>query len=141
MDFRITKRMALLLVLDIAATYVAYWFASLLTDVYGEVFYDNEIFFMLGILALVNVAFMAALRLYNNLWEYASIDEALQIVLSVLVSTLTGAVFLWIIDVRLPIRVFVVSAILLVLLMGGYRMVWRVVRGKRPTLNSYPGRM
>ena len=135
MDFRITKRMALLLVLDIAATYVAYWFASLLTDVYGEVFYDNEIFFMLGILALVNVAFMAALRLYNNLWEYASIDEALQIVLSVLVSTLTGAVFLWIIDVRLPIRVFVVSAILLVLLMGGYRMVWRVVRGKRLTVS------
>ena len=131
MEFRITKRVALLLVLDIAATYVAYWCASLLTDVYGEVFCDNEIFFMLGILSLVNIAFMAALRLYNNLWEYASVDEALQIVLSVLVSTLTGAAFLWIIDVRLPIRVFVASAILLVLLMGGYRMVWRVARGKR----------
>ena len=131
MDFRITKRMALLLVLDIVATYAAYWCASILTDVYGEVFYDNEIFFMLGILALFNIAFMAAFRLYNNLWEYASIDEALQIVLAVLVSTLAGAVFLWIIDVRLPIRVFVASGILLVLLTGGYRMVWRVIRGKR----------
>lgn len=131
MEFRFTKRMALLVVLDIAVTYVAYWLASNLTDVYHEVFVNNEIYFMLGILALINVAFMAAFRLYGNLWEYASVDEMLQIVLSVLVSTLFGAAFLWIINVRLPIRVFAVSAIILILLMGGSRAVWRVVRGKR----------
>lgn len=131
MEFRFTKRMALLVVLDIAVTYVAYWLASNLTDVYHEVFANNEIYFMLGILALINVAFMAVFRLYGNLWEYASVDEMLQIVLSVLVSTLFGAAFLWIINVRLPIRVFAVSAIILILLMGGSRVVWRVVRGKR----------
>lgn len=131
MEFRFTKRMALLVVLDIAVTYVAYWLASNLTDVYHEVFVNNEIYFMLGILALINVAFMAAFRLYGNLWEYASVDEMLQIVLSVLVSTLFGAAFLWIINVRLPIRVFAVSAIILILLMGGSRVIWRVVRGKR----------
>ena len=83
MDFRISKRTALLLLLDIAATYVAYWLASVLTDVRGFVFVDNEIYFMLGVLALINVAVLAAFRLYNNLWEYASIDEALQIVLAI----------------------------------------------------------
>ena len=131
MGFRVTKRMALLLVLDIVATLVAYWLASALTDVYDQVFFNNEIFFQLGILALINVAFMAALKLYNALWEYASIDEMLQIVLSVFLSTLFGAVFLWVIGVRLPIRVFFAAAILLVLLMGGYRMAWRIIRGKR----------
>lgn len=131
MEFRFTKRMALLVVLDIVATYAAYWLASNLTDVYHEVFVNNEIYFMLGILALVNVAFMVVFRLYGNLWEYASVDEMLQIVLSVLVSTLFGAAFLWIINVRLPIRVFAVSAIILILLMGGFRVMWRIVRGKR----------
>ena len=74
---------------------------------------------MLGILALINVGVLAAFHLYNNLWEYASIDEALQIVFAILLSTLIGAVFLWVIDVRLPIRVFVVGH-LLVLIMGGH---------------------
>ncbi|WP_080796974.1 polysaccharide biosynthesis protein [Arabiibacter massiliensis] len=132
MDLHIAKRTALLLLFDVAATYAAYWLASLLTNVYDEVFVNNEIFFMLGILAMFNVAGLALFRMYNNLWEYASIDEAIQIVLSVVLSTLAGAVFLWIIDVRLPIRVFIASAILLVLILGGVRMVWRILRRKRP---------
>lgn len=131
MDSRIAKRTALLLLLDVVATYAAYWLASLLTNVFDEVFVSNEIFFMLGILALFNIAGLSLFRLYNNLWEYASIDEAIQIVLAIVLSTLAGAVFLWVIGVRLPIRVFVASAILLVLIMGGVRMVWRILRRKR----------
>ncbi len=131
MDFRITKRTALLLFFDIAATYAAYWLASLLTDVVGEVFHTNEIYFMLGILALINVFVLGVFRLYNNLWEYASVDEAIQIVLSVALSTLIGAVFLWIIDVRLPIRVFFVALFLLIFFCGGIRMVYRVARRKK----------
>ena len=131
MDLHIAKRTAPLVLLDIVATYVAYWLASMLTNVYDEVFVSNEIFFILGILAVVNVAMMGAFRLYNNLWEYASVDEALQVVFSVVLSTLVGAVFLWIINVRLPIRVFIGSAILLVLIMGAYRMVWRLMRRRK----------
>lgn len=64
-------------------------------------------------------------HLYNNLWEYASVDEAIQIVLAVVLSTLVGAVFLWIIDVRLPIRVFFVSCFVLIFFMGGIRLIFR----------------
>lgn len=131
MDLHIAKRTAPLLIMDIIATYVAYWLASLLTNVFDEVFTSNEIFFILGILAVVNIAIMGAFRLYNNLWEYASVDEALQIVLSVVISTLVGAVFLWVINVRLPIRVFIGASILLVFLMGGYRLLWRIKRRKK----------
>ncbi len=131
MDLHIAKRTAPLVLLDIIATYVAYWLASMLTNVYDEVFVSNEIFFILGILAVINVAMMGAFRLYNNLWEYASVDEAIQVVFSVVLSTLVGAVFLWIIDVRLPIRVFIGSAILLVFIMGAYRMVWRIMRRRK----------
>ena len=136
LDAHITKRTAILLLLDIVATYAAYWLASLLTDVEGEVFVNNEIYFMLGILALINVAVLGLFRLYNNLWEYASVDEAIQIVLAVVLSTLVGAVFLWIIDVRLPIRVFFVSCFMLIFFMGGIRLIFRVMRQKRRALVS-----
>ncbi|RNL40764.1 nucleoside-diphosphate sugar epimerase [Paraeggerthella hongkongensis] len=136
MDVRITKRTALLLLLDIVATYAAYWLASLLTDVEGEVFVNNEIYFMLGILAIINVVVLGMFRLYSNLWEYASVDEAIQIVLAVVLSTLGGAVFLWVIDVRLPIRVFFVACFLLIFFMGGIRFLFRVMRQKGRALAS-----
>ncbi|WP_449315559.1 polysaccharide biosynthesis protein [Rubneribacter sp.] len=124
------------MLLDIFATYAAYWLASLLTDVEGEVFVNNEIYFILGILAVINVVVLAMFRLYNNLWEYASVDEVIQIVLAVVLSTLGGAVFLWVIDVRLPIRVFFVACFLLIFFMGGMRFLFRVMRQKGRALAS-----
>lgn len=130
MDRRIAKRTAFLILLDIAATYLAYWLASLLTDVYGEVFINNEIYFILGILAIFNVAGLIVMRMYANLWEYVGVDEAIQIFLSVALSTLAGAVFLWIIDVRLPIRVYFVAAILIFFFVGGVRLMFRIAHQK-----------
>ncbi|MCQ4882419.1 hypothetical protein NE624_19250, partial [Alistipes onderdonkii] len=54
----------------------------------------------------------------------------------VVLSTLIGAVFLWIIDVRLPIRVFFVSCFLLIFFMGGIRLVFRVMRQKKRVLGA-----
>ena len=60
LDVHITKRTALLLLLDIIATYLSYWLASILTNVKGEVFVNNEIYFVLGILAFINVVVLAS---------------------------------------------------------------------------------
>lgn len=136
LDVHITKRTALLLLLDIIATYLSYWLASILTNVRGEVFVNNEIYFVLGILAFINVVVLATFRLYNNLWEYASIDEVIQIVGATVLGTLGGAVFLWIIGTRLPIRVFVVSCFLLIFFMGGIRFVFRIMRQKGRAIAS-----
>lgn len=136
LDVHITKRTALLLLLDIIATYLSYWLASILTNVKGEVFVNNEVYFVLGILAFINVVVLATFRLYNNLWEYASIDEVIQIVGATVLGTLGGAVFLWIIGTRLPIRVFVVSCFLLIFFMGGIRFVFRFMRQKGRAIAS-----
>ncbi|MEE0146516.1 MAG: nucleoside-diphosphate sugar epimerase/dehydratase [Senegalimassilia anaerobia] len=125
-----------MLLLDIIATYLSYWLASILTNVKGEVFVNNEIYFVLGILAFINVVVLATFRLYNNLWEYASIDEVVQIVGATVLGTLGGAVFLWIIGTRLPIRVFVVSCFLLIFFMGGIRFVFRFMRQKGRAIAS-----
>lgn len=131
MRIGITKRAAALVFFDIAATYAAYWLASLLTDLISEVFVDNEILFTLGILAIMNVASLVGFRLYNNLWEYASVDEAIQIVSAIVLSTFIGAVCLWILSIRLPIRVFFVACFILLFLIGGIRMVFRIIPRKR----------
>jgi FlaA1/EpsC-like NDP-sugar epimerase len=136
LDVHITKRTALLLLLDIVATYVSYWLASILTNVKGEVFVNNEIYFVLGILALINIVVLAAFRLYNNLWEYASIDEVFQIVFAIVLGTLGGAVFLWVIGTRLPIRVFAASCLLNIFFMGGIRFAFRVMRQKGRAISS-----
>ncbi|MEF9841578.1 MAG: nucleoside-diphosphate sugar epimerase/dehydratase [Raoultibacter sp.] len=136
MNLHITKRTALLLVLDIAATYLAYLLAALLTDVFAETFATNEIYFMIGVLALINIGVLSLFHLYNNLWEYASVDEAIQIVFAVALATLFGAVFLWIIQVRLPIRVFFVALFLLVFFLGGIRMIYRVARQKKRSIGT-----
>ncbi len=136
MNAFITKRTAILIVVDIVATYVAYALSAVLTGQEHDVFvvFGNEIYFIIGILGLANVVMLGMFRMYNNLWEYASIDEAIQIALAVALGTLVGAAFLWVIDVRLPIRVFVIACILLVIFMGGVRMMYRIARSKGRSL-------
>ena len=123
----INKRTALLLVADVAATYLAYFLSSLLTNVLDEVFTSHEIYFVIGVLALINIMVLALFRLYNNLGEYASIDEAVQIMLALMLSTLGGAVVLWAIGDRLPIRVSFAAWLMLTLFCGGVRALFRVM--------------
>ena len=117
----------MLLVADVAATYLAYFLSSLLTNVLDEVFTSHEIYFVIGVLALINIMVLALFRLYNNLWEYASIDEAVQIMLALMLSTLGGAVVLWAIGDRLPIRVSFAAWLMLTLFCGGVRALFRVM--------------
>ena len=136
MDLKFSKRTATLLFFDVVATLAAYWLGSFLTRVNDEVFVDNEIFFVVVVLAVFNIAFLALFRSYNNLWEYASIDELIRILVSLALSTLVGAVFLWVIGTRLPIRVYVVAFILLVLFCGGIRLWYRIFRSKGRQITS-----
>ncbi len=132
MDIQLTRRTALLILWDIAATFLAYFLASWLTDMLGEeVFITHEIYFIIGAAVVVNLLTFVLFKLYNNLWEYASIDEALRIALAVGLATLFTAVFLWAIGEWLPIRIYFVSMFLMVFFVGGSRFVFRFVSSKR----------
>lgn len=119
---------------DIAATFLAYFLASLLTGLVDEVFATHEIYFLLGIGVVINLVFFAIFRLYNNLWEYASIDDALRIVMAVGLGTLVTAVLLWALGQWLPIRVYFVTMFLMIFFAGGARMLFRVMRSKKRSL-------
>ena len=131
MDVRFTKRTAFLVVWDIVATFVAYWLASVLTLQDKFLFATHEIYFILGIAVVINLLTYMAFRLYNSLWEYASTDDMLRIVVAVGLGILVSAVFLWIIGEWVPIRVYCVALVLQIILVGGARMLFRVLRSKK----------
>ncbi|MBQ9004610.1 MAG: polysaccharide biosynthesis protein [Eggerthellaceae bacterium] len=131
MDLQFSRRLALLMLWDIAATFLAYFLASVLTGLLDEVFATHEIYFVLGAAVVVNLLTFLLFRLYNSLWEYASIDDALRIVLAVGIGTLVTAVILWMLGEWVPIRVYFVSMFLMVFFVGGARMLFRLVRRKK----------
>lgn len=136
MDIRFTKRTALLIVCDIAATFLSYYLASVLTGLVGEVFATHEIYFILGVPVVVNLVLFAAFKMYNNLWEYASVDDAIRIVLMVGIGTLVSAVILWMLGEWIPIRVYFVSMFLMIFFAGGVRMIFRVARSKKRVISA-----
>ncbi len=136
MELGFTKRTAFLVFWDIAATFLAYWLGSVLTGQANELFASNEIFFILGIAVVINLLAYTIFQLYNNLWEYASTDDMLRIVVGVCLGVLVTAVFLWIIGQRVPIRVFFAAMILQIFFVGGARMLFRIVRSKRRELSA-----
>jgi len=83
---RIVIRSLPLVVLDIAATIVAFLVAAWGTRA-GEIDLASPFFIgQMILLSLVNVAVFGVFRMYNSLWEYASVDDAARIV----VATLAG---------------------------------------------------
>lgn len=138
MEFRFTKRTAFLVVWDIAATFLSYWLGSVLTLQDKFLFATHEIYFILGIAVVINLLTYMAFRLYNNLWEYASTDDMLRIVVAVGLGILVSAVFLWTIGEWVPIRVYCVALILQVIFIGGIRMQYRVMRSKKREFAAPP---
>ncbi len=133
MNFRITPRMIFLLFWDIAATYLAFYGASLLTVQQYPLFVSTESLFFVAILAVVNIAVFLVFRLYSGIWEYASVDEGVQLLAATALATFLGAIVDWLlfisgVDIRVPIRVFFVAWLLLFALVAGVRMSFRFRR-------------
>ena len=55
MQLQFTRRTIILMFCDIVATFLAYFLASVLTNLLGEVFATHEIYFMLGVAVVVNL--------------------------------------------------------------------------------------
>ena len=124
--------MVILVILDIVAAYVAFMFATVGTSQGDEIFLTTDWVFLFGIVALVNCFVFAGFQMYTNLWEYASLNEVLQIVIATLISVPVSALIHYIADQRLPIRVYMLAWFVLLVLTGSVRFVFRYWRhGKR----------
>lgn len=121
-----------LIVLDVAATAIAFIFAAWGTGVLGLVLGMHRFAAYLACLAIINVAVFAIGRMYNTLWEYASIDELVRVVVVTLLAAIIGDLFTALVfGQRLPFRVYVVSWFVLLLVCGASRFAIRLYSGAK----------
>lgn len=124
---RILVRSLPLVVLDIAATVVAFLIAAWGTKA-GEIDLASPFFMgQMALLSLVNVAVFGVFRMYNSLWEYASVDDAARIVFAIAVGSVIGDVLgALVFDARMPFRVYICAWAILLVICGMARFAIRV---------------
>lgn len=124
---RVIVRSLPLVVLDVAATVVAFLIAAWGTKA-GEIDLASPFFIgQMVLLSLVNVVVFGIFRMYNSLWEYASVDDAARIVVATLAGSAAGDVLgALIFDARMPFRVYICAWAILLVICGMTRFSIRV---------------
>jgi FlaA1/EpsC-like NDP-sugar epimerase len=136
MSAKLAGRTVLLVLWDIFATYLAFALASFGTNQAEGIFATTDFLFMFGIVALIVVATFMFLRLYTNLWEYASTSELLQLVYATPIAIVVGALVHYIAGERLPIRVYFVAWVLLFFFTGAARFAFRLYRRSKGIMDK-----
>lgn len=116
-----------LVIIDVAATVVAFLIAAWGTRA-GEVDLASPFFIgQMALLAAVNVIVFGIFRMYNSLWEYASVDDAARIVVATVVASVSGDVIgALLFDERMPFRVYICAWAILLIICGMARFSIRV---------------
>ncbi len=121
-----------LLVIDVLSTVAAFLIAAWGTNTSGFVIETHHFGLHLALLATVNVIVFAIFRMYNNLWRYASVDDAGRIILATLLGSLVGDVLGAVIfGNRLPFRVYISEWAVLFVIVAMSRFLIRINAGRR----------
>ncbi|MBO9597286.1 MAG: polysaccharide biosynthesis protein [Cohnella sp.] len=130
MNYRI--RMYSLLMLDIAMVWVSivssYWF-RFGSEIPAEYMQQMVIFGVVS--TIVGAASMILFKLYNRIWQYASIGELISVLRAVVTFSIVTYFLTYLISgQRIPLSIVIRNFETLVLLIGGTRFAWRVLRDK-----------
>lgn len=122
------KRISLLAFLDsiivLTSVYLSYWF------LYPNIFDDIPPFLIIGSVTILicHHIFAFYYKLYKKSWEYASVGELFHIFKAVSLSIAITAIVQLVFTNGLYIRVLMITWMLHILLIGGSRFVWRMIR-------------
>ncbi|WP_135553786.1 polysaccharide biosynthesis protein [Paenibacillus cymbidii] len=130
MNYRI--RMYSLLMLDIAMVWVSivssYWF-RFGSEIPTE--YVQQMVIFGGVSTVVGAACLILFKLYNRIWQYASIGELISVLKVVVTFSIVTYFLTYLISgQRIPLSIVIRNFETLVLLIGGTRFAWRVLRDK-----------
>ncbi|KMY43004.1 polysaccharide biosynthesis protein EpsC [Bacillus sp. FJAT-27916] len=124
------KRLTTLILIDSAIVLSAIYFSYLILHPYMSIF-------QMGTLSITAIALLASYhlyaliyKLYNKVWEYASVSELIAIFKAVLLTIVTTAIIQLIFFQDIYVRALTISAMILVLFIGGSRFSWRMVRNQ-----------
>ena len=115
----------------IAAWYLAYWL-RFNTDI-PEASLNNMLNAMFWVVPLQTGIFLVA-KMYRGIWRYASVPDLQRIAVAVALSTLTIALVLLMLprqEPPVPRSVILLDPILLILILGGSRLGYRVWKERR----------
>ena len=125
-----TIRRAYLLLADIALIFLSYYFAFMLRfegniDLAHYRTFTKYFF----VIVLIKVIVFSAFRLYRSLWEYASIEELINIVLAVILSNaLVVTFYVMIGESHLPRSIYIIAGMIDLMFIGGNRFAYRALR-------------
>jgi FlaA1/EpsC-like NDP-sugar epimerase len=124
------RKKVLLLIADTIlinlAIYIAlvFRFDGYIPDTFMKVYTDSFIY-----LTILEVTAFYFFGLYRSLWNYASIDELIQVFFATATGSIGAFIFGTVIRMRLPRTVYAMSWILIFLFTGGIRISGRLHEG------------
>ena len=90
----------------------------------------NAMMHLIPLFTLVSLAFLLALKLYNRVWEYASIGEMFAILRATTCSMGVIILVIYLFSLpHLPRSVYIISWVLMNIFIGASRISWRVFKG------------
>ncbi|MDX5475448.1 MAG: polysaccharide biosynthesis protein [Bacillaceae bacterium] len=90
--------------------------------------WNNEIFVTSTLLLLSHYFISYFYKLYKKAWEYASVGELIVMIKTVTYSIISTMATLLIFSLYYPVRFFIATWLFHMLLIGGSRFVWRIIR-------------
>ena len=129
-----------LMAVDVLATYLALYCAAWGTTKWATDTGATGGLLAVGGLAVVNVGVFAAFKMYNSLWRYASMTEALRILYATIVGSVCGdLLFSLVFEGGLSVRSYVMAWALLAIMAAGARLAVRALWSTRVQRSARAG--
>ncbi|REK69270.1 polysaccharide biosynthesis protein [Paenibacillus paeoniae] len=134
------RRMLIILVVDIIIIWVAIG-VSYLFRFNGSIppRYEGQMLLFAVVTTIICGSSLAFFRMYRRMWQYASIGEILELFKAIVIGmVLSYTVASLIFGERIPLSIGSRTLELMLLLMGGSRFLWRLIRVNRSIKSEEP---
>lgn len=123
-------RTALFIILDTISVFAALYISLGLRINFNSISAEdkNNLLVTAAYMVVITLGIYIALKLYNTMWEYASIDELIKIVLANVGIMIIVFIINSIFSINFPRSLYPISIMMLTLLTGGSRFSYRVLR-------------
>ena len=130
------NRMSLLIVVDSLIVFFSIFVGYYILYPYVDIFQNQFLLASALTIFIAHHVFAMYFGLYRKVWEYASVGELSSIVKAVTLSVVAVAIVQLIDRQDVLVRALVITWMLHVLLIGGSRLSWRMMRGRAFKLKS-----
>ena len=126
------KRVFLLILLDTVGISLSYILALYIRfDGQMDIVYIHRLMDHIAIIIIIKLLVFYLFKLYKSLWQYASIDELMEVVVASLVANLLIPIYMYLVGAGLPRSIYFMVPVIDMALMGGSRFFYRILRRAR----------